>query len=313
MTKRYIMNVDFFMEVVMEIRVLRYFLEIARQGSMTSAAKILHISQPALSKQIKDLEDELGQTFFIRGNRSVSLTEEGQILLKRAEEIVELVDNTTDELKNIDDLIGGEIHFVCAESHLMSYMASKFKKFKEKYPLFKYNIISGDRWITYNNLERGLADFGVVVERPRLDRYSYIELPGVDTWGAVMPYDHPLAAKEEIRVSDLYGYDIICSRQSVEEDIPRWCGKRIDKLNFAGYTSLAYNGSVFVQNGLGIMLTFDHLIQPCAENGLVFRPLYPRLENKSYFIWNKYREFSPIAKRFLKEYSCECCHKRHST
>lgn len=297
----------------MEIRVLRYFLEIARQGSMTSAAQILHISQPALSKQIKDLEEELGQTLFKRGNRNVSLTEEGQILLKHAEEIVEMVDRTTDELKNIDDLIGGEIDFVCAESHLMSYLAVKLKKFKKKYPLFKYNIISGDRWVAFNNLERGLADFGVVVERPSLDRYSYIEIPGTDTWGVLMPHDHPLAEKEEIKVSDLYGYDIICSRQSVEADIPRWCGKRIDKLNFTGYTSLAYNGSVFVKNGLGVMLVFDRIIKTSNEDGLVFRPLYPRLENKSYFIWNKYREFSPIAKRFLKEYSCECCHKNKST
>lgn len=286
----------------MEIRVLRYFIEIAREGSMTAAAEVLHVSQSALSKQMKELEIELGKKLFRRGSRSVSLTDEGILLRRRAEDILDMVDKTTDEFKAIDDLQGGDVYLGCAESYLISYVAQKIKKFKGRYPLFRYHIISGDRTVVLDRLDRGLLDFGVVVETPNLDRYQYLELPGADTWGVIMPKNHSLAQKEAIRAEDLYGEELICSEQSIEVDIPRWCGKKIDKLSFTGNTNLAYNGSVFVKEGLGLMLTFEHLIQPSEENGLIFRPLKPKLENKIYLIWKKYQVFTPIAKRLLDEF-----------
>ena len=289
----------------MEIRVLRYFIEIAREGSMTAAAEVLHVSQSALSKQMKELEDELGKKLFRRGSRSVSLTDEGILLRRRAEDILDMVDKTADEFKAMDDLQGGDVYLGCAESHLISSVAEKIKKFKDRYPLFRYHIISGDRTVVLDRLDRGLLDFGVVVEMPSLDRYQYLELPGIDTWGVIMPKNHPLAKKEAISAEDLYGEELICSEQSIEVDIPRWCGKKIDKLNFTGNTNLAYNGSIFVKEGLGLMLTFEHLVQPSEENGLVFRPLEPKLENKMYLIWKKYQVFTPIAKRFLDEFLSE--------
>ena len=178
-------------------------------------------------------------------------------------------------------------------------MAKKIKKFKSLYPLFRYHIISGDRTVVLERLDRGLLDFGIVVGMPNLERYQYLELPGTDTWGVIMPEDHPLAKKKTIHVEDLYGEELICSEQSIEVDIPRWCGKKIDKLSFTGNTNLAYNGSVFVKEGLGLLLSFEHLIQPSEENGLVFRPLEPKLENKMYLIWKKYQVFTPIAQRLL--------------
>ena len=286
----------------MEIRVLRYFLEIAREGSMTAAAEVLHVSQSALSRQMKELEDELGKKLFRRGSRSMSLTEEGILLRRRTEDILDMVDKTTEEFRAIDDLQGGDAYLGCAESHLIAHIARKIKHFKERYPLFHYHIISGDRTVVLDRLDRGLLDFGVVVEMPDIDRYQYLELPGVDRWGVIMPKDHPLAGKEAVRVDDLYGEELICSEQSVEADIPRWCGKKADRLNFTGNTNLAYNGSIFVGEGLGLMLSFEHLIQPSAENGLVFRPLEPKLENKMYLIWKKYQVFSPIAQRLLDEF-----------
>lgn len=150
-----------------------------------------------------------------------------------------------------------------------------------------------------DRLDRGLLDFGVVVEMPDLDRYQYLELPGTDTWGVVMPGDHPLAKKQTVRVDDLLREELICSEQSMEADIPRWCGKKADKLSFTGHTNLAYNGSVFVREGLGLILSFEHLIQPSNENGLAFRPLEQKLENRLYLIWKKYQVFSPIAQRLL--------------
>lgn len=283
----------------MEIRVLRYFLEIAREGSMTAAAGVLHVSQSALSRQMKELEEELGKKLFRRGSRSVSLTDEGILLRRRAEDILDMVDKTAEEFRAIDDLQGGDVYLGCAESHLMAHIARRIKAFKTRYPLFRYHIVSGDRTVVLDRLDRGLLDFGVVVETPDLDRYQYLELPGTDTWGVVMPADHPLTKKQTVRVDDLLGEELICSEQSMEVDIPRWCGKKADKLSFTGHTNLAYNGSVFVREGLGLMLSFEHLIQPSDENGLAFRPLEPKLENRLYLIWKKYQVFSPIAQRLL--------------
>lgn len=283
----------------MEIRVLRYFLEIARQGSMTSAAETLHVSQSALSKQMKLLETELGQKLFRRGSRSVSLTDAGMLLRRRAEDILDIVDKTTDEFSAMDALQGGDVYLGCAESQQMAYVAQVFREFKQKYPLFRYHILSGDRTVVLDQLDRGLLDFGVVVGLPDPDRYTYLELPGIDTWGALLRADHPLAQKETIRVEDLYGQELICSQHSIETDIPRWCGKQADRLNFTGTTNLAYNGSVFVTEGLGVLLCFRHLIAPNPENHLAFRPLEPRLENKLYLIWKKYQVFSPIAQKLL--------------
>ena len=284
----------------METRVLRYFIEIARCGSMTKAAEVLHVSQSALSKQMNSLEEKLGKKLFRRGSRNVFLTEEGLIFKKRAEDIVDMIDKTKKEFETMSDLQGGDVYLGCAESYLMSYVAKKIKELKKRYPLFRYHIISGDRLVVLDRLDRGLLDFGVVVERPNPDKYSFIELPGSNKWGVIMRKDHELANKEKITVEDLYGYELICSEQSIEVDISRWCGKKIDKLNFTGTTNLAYNGSIFVKEGLGLMLCLEHLTDKGVDDDLVFKYLYPTLENKLYLIWNKYQVFSPIANKFLE-------------
>lgn len=284
----------------METRVLRYFIEIARCGSMTKAAEVLHVSQSALSKQMNSLEEELGKKLFRRGSRNVFLTEEGLIFKKRAEDIVDMIYKTKKEFETMSDLQGGDVYLGCAESYLMSYVAKKIKELKKRYPLFRYHIISGDRLVVLDRLDRGLLDFGVVVERPNPDKYSFIELPGSNKWGVIMRKDHELANKEKIMVEDLYGYELICSEQSIEVDISRWCGKKVDKLNFTGTTNLAYNGSIFVKEGLGLMLCLEHLTDKGFDDDLVFKYLYPTLENKLYLIWNKYQVFSPIANKFLE-------------
>jgi len=181
----------------------------------------------------------------------------------------------------------------------MAHVARVIRDFRKKYPLFRYHIVSGDWTVVLDRLDRGLLDFGVVVEMPDSDRYQYLELPGADTWGVLMPADHPLAQKDAIRAEDLYGQELICSEHAAQVDIPRWCGAKADRLKVTGTTNLAYNGSIFVREGLGLMLSFEHLIAPSAENGLVFRPLEPRLESRLYLIWRKYQIFSPIAQRLL--------------
>ena len=284
----------------MEIRVLRYFLEVAREESITKAAQYLHISQPTLSKQLKDLETELGKKLFVRSNYSIKLTDEGMLLRKRTEDILQMVDKTTDEFKALDEIAGGDIQLGCAESHLIKYIAQALKEFKKTYSRVHFHITSGNTEQVAEILDRGLLDFAVIVEPPNLSRYNYMEIPGVDTWGLVVRKDHPLAKKKHITADDLIGLDLICSDQSMKADIPRWCGEKIDLLHHMGSTNLSYNGSVCVQEGLGCQLTFDHLTATGFGSDLVFRPLYPKLENKMYVIWKKYQIFTPVAQKFLE-------------
>ena len=290
----------------MEIRVLRYFLEIARENNMSHAAEALHVSQPTLSKQMKDLEAELGKKLFRRGSTSVSLTDEGMLLRKRAEDILAMVDKTTEEFRELDNITGGEVHIGCAESYLIKYLAQAIKNFKKKYPLFRYHITSGNTEQVAERLDRGLIDFAVIAEPPNLDRYNYIEIPGTDIWGLVIRKDHPLSEKKEISFEDLIGLDLICSEQGMKFDISRWCGEKTDQLNLSGTFNLCYNGGVFVQEGLGCMLTFEHLIKTGEDSPLCFRPLNPRLETKMYMIWKKYQVFTPIAKLLKEMILCPC-------
>ncbi len=285
----------------MEIRVLRYFLEIARVGNMSRAAETLHVTQPTLSKQMKDLEQELGKKLFRRGSSSVSLTDEGMLLRKRAEDILEMVDKTSNEFKALNNITGGEVHIGCAESHQIKYLARIIKEFREDYPLFRYHLTSGNTEQVVERLDRGLIDFAVIVEPPNLSKYNYIEVPETNAWGLVVKKDDPLASKERIEADDLIGLPIICSAQAMQVDIPRWCGEKADMLDLSGTINLAYNGSVFVKEGVGYMLSFDNLVDTGTNSPLTFRPLNPPLETKMYVIWKKYQVFTPIAELLIDE------------
>lgn len=285
----------------MEIRVLRYFLEIAREENMTRASERLHVSQPTLSKQMKDLEEELGKKLFRRGSASIHLTDEGMLLRKRAEDILSMVDKTTDEFRAMNEITGGDVYIGCAESHQIRYLAEIIRKFRERYPLLKYHILSGDTVQVAERLDRGLLDFAVIVEPPNLQKYNYIELPVADTWGVVMRKDCPLAKIQSVTVDDLIGYDLISSPQSLEADFPRWCGEKLDELNITGTVNLFYNGTVFVKAGNCLLLTFDRLADTGNESELCFRPLTPTLESKMFIIWKRYQVFSPIAELLIDE------------
>ncbi|MCD8069095.1 MAG: LysR family transcriptional regulator [Lachnospiraceae bacterium] len=283
----------------MELRGLRYFIEVAREGSITGAARALHISQPTLSKQLKKLEAELDCKLFVRGNYNVHLTEEGILLRKRAEDILDMADKTIGEFQSLNDVTGGDMRIGCAESWLIRYLASAIKDFRQQYPGLRFHITSGDTRVVVNDLEQGLSDFAVIVEPPDLSRYNYLSLPGGDTWGLLMRMDNPLAQKAEICPEDLQGIPLITSPQSIRADLPRWCGEMVDQLNIVGTVNLFYNGSVFVREGLGCLLVFDRLADVSRESGLCFKPLSPKLETKMYIIWKKYQVFTPIAERLI--------------
>lgn len=285
----------------MEIRVLRYFLEVAREESITRAAVRLHISQPTLSKQLKDLEEELGKKLFTRTNYSVRLTEAGMLLRKRAEDILEMVDKTTDEFQALEEETGGDVHIGCAESEGIKYLALCVKALREKYPRIRYHLHSGSTEDIAGRLDSGLFDFAFLVEPPNLSKYNYLEVPDTNMWGVVMRKDSPLAKKESICVDDLQGLDLICSAQAMQVDIPRWCGEKADTLNLSGTVNLVYNGAVFVKEGLGYLLSFDGLVDTGADSELCFRPLFPALETKMYVVWKKYQVFTPAAELLLRE------------
>ena len=285
----------------MELRTLRYFLEVAREGNITHAAQRLHISQPTLSKQLKELEGELGKKLFIRGNYNVRLTDEGMLLRKRAEDILDMVGKTEDEFRALGEITGGDVRIGCAESDGMKYLAQRVKSLQERYPRFRLHLYSGNTEDVEEHLDRGLLDFAVLAQEVDLSKYNYLELPDADIWGVVMRKDSPLAAKKAVCMEDLLDLPLICSRQGITEDYPKWFGEKVDTLNIVATFNLAYNAGILVREGMGYLITFDKLVNTGADSELCFRPLAPTLETKLYFAWKKYQVFTPAAELLLDE------------
>ena len=267
---------------------------------MTRAAEQLHVTQPTLSKTLKALEDELGKKLFTRHSFSIRLTDEGVLLRNRAEDLVSMADKIAQEFVTLDDITGGDIYLGLAESYQIRTLARAIKEFQRQYPELHYHITSGDTEQVTEKLDKGLLDFAVLVETPDSTKYEALIFPHADVWGLVFPADDPLKKKKTITVDDLIGLPLFCSEQSWRNDIPRWCGDRMNELRLEGSFRLSYNGSMFAREGLGYLLTFDRLIDTSSDSGLVFRPLSPTLENKLYLVWKKYQMLSPIAERFLK-------------
>ena len=285
----------------MEIRVLRYFLEVAREENITKSAAYLHISQPTLSRQLKELEEELGKKLFVRSNYSVKLTEEGMLLRKRAEDILSMVDKTEAEFKALDEIQGGDIYIGCAESEGMKYFIQAAKKLRDAYPRIRFHFFSSGTDAVNERLERGFLDFAVIVQHVDLSKYNYLRLPYDDRWGLLMRKDSPLAGKNIIQMEDLLDIPLICSRQSMEEEMPEWFGENLEKINIVATYDLLFNASVMVREGFGCALGFDKLIYTGKDSDLCFRPLSPALSNSMYVIWRKYQMFSPVASLLLEE------------
>ena len=285
----------------MEIRTLRYFLAAAREENMTRAAELLHVTQPTLSRALRALEDELGKKLFTRHSFHISLTEEGILLRDRAEDLITMADKIEKEFLSLDDITGGELYFGLAESYQIRYLARELRTLKSSYPGLCYHITSGDTEQVTEKLDKGLLDFAVLCDEPDGKKYDAILFPERDLWGLVLPENDALAKKETIRVEDLVGLPLFTSEQGWEGDIRRWAGECYAQLRLEGSFRLSYNASLFVREGLGYQLSFEHLVDTSPESHLVFRPLSPRVEVKLYLIWNKYQTFTPIAERFLRQ------------
>lgn len=285
----------------MEIRVLRYFLAVAREENMTRAAKYLHVTQPTLSKQIKQLEDEVGKKLFIRSNYSIKLTQEGLLLRKRAEDIVKMVDKTMDEFHSLDEINGGDIYIGGAESDTIKYFTWAARNLHEKYPNIRFHLYSGNTETVAERLDKGLLDFAIIVQDVDLSKYNYLKVPSKDQWGVIMRKDSPLASKTTVTLNDILTLPLIISRQGITEDYPKWFGEKMDQLNIVATFDLIYNASILVKEGFGYALSFDKLVDTSQESELCFRPLNPVLETNMYVIWKKYQVFTPLATLLLKE------------
>lgn len=289
----------------MEIRVLRYFLAIAREGSITNAANFLHVTQPTLSRQIHDLEDELGKKLFTRGSHNMALTTEGIILRKRAEEIISMVDKTEAEFTSMEEAVGGDIYIGGGETDAIKFLAKVAKELHDTYPNIHYHLYSGNAQDVTERLDKGLLDFGVLVQPADISKYGYLNIPAKDTWGVVMRKDSPLAEKETICKEDLIGLPLICSRQAISQErnkneFVQWFGEDFDKLDIVTTFNLVYNAAIMVDAGLGYAITIDKIANTAENSSLCFRPLEPRLDSGLNIIWKKYQVFSSAAELFLE-------------
>ena len=290
----------------MELRVLRYFLTIAREGSITNAANVLHVTQPTLSRQIHDLEEELGQRLFVRGSRNMRLTAEGMILLKRAEEIISMVDKTEAEFHSMSNVVSGDIYIGGGETEAVKLIAQIVCELRTAYPEIHYHLYSGNAEDVTERLDKGLLDFGLLIQPADISKYDYFNIPARDTWGVIMRKDIPLAKKETIRKEDLLNVPLICSRQVISEERHRnefaeWFGEDFDKLDIVTTFNLVYNAAIMVEAGVGYAITIDKIANTTESSSLCFRPLEPQLDSGLNIIWKKDQVFSAAAALFFKK------------
>ena len=284
----------------MEIRVLRYFLETAREENMTRAAERLYISQPTMSKQLKELENELGVKLFKRSNYNIKLTEAGMLLRERAEDILSLVDKTLEEFKSLDSLNSGDIYVGAPESEAMEQFAQVVGDLQKQYPGIRCNIYSGNMQDVCEKLDKGLLDFAIVMNYVDLKKYNYLPMLTEDAWGVILRRDDPLAENKAFTISMLKELPLICSRQWVDYELPQWFGSGTNDVNITATYNLPYNGAVMAKAGVGYAMMLDKLVQTDESSGLVFRPLVDVPKAEMYIIWRKYQTFTPVSELLVK-------------
>ncbi len=290
----------------MEIRVLKYFLAVVNIGTITGAAQYLNLTQPTLSRQLQDLEQELGQKLFNRGQHNISLTYEGMILKKRAEAIIDMVEKTQSEFSSLKNNISGQVYIGAGETDTLKSIGNVINQVRTNYNNIIFHIYSGIMEDVLERIDNGLLDFGVVMQPVDLTKYSAINLPEKDTWGVVMRKDSPLAKKDFVTYSDMEKVPLILSRKAFRTPMPdnnfyRWFKKNQSKLNIVATHTLFYNAAIMVEQGVGYMFTLDNLVNTSKSSLLCFRPIEPKFECSWAIVWKHYQVFSPASKYFLEQ------------
>ncbi|WP_273384101.1 LysR family transcriptional regulator [Enorma phocaeensis] len=283
----------------MELSTLRRFLMIAREGTISGAAAALHISQPSLSRQMQDLERELGCTLFIRGKRRIELTGEGMRLRGRAEEIVDLADRTEAEFRVSGATLAGEIRIGGGETPAMELVADVIAEMQEAYPLVRFSLQSGNAEDIAERLDTGRIDFGLFIGHTDLDRYEVLQVPAQDVWGVFMRADDPLSKRDGITPADLEGRPLIFSRQASSE-MRGWFKRDFEDLDIAATYNLLYNAALLARRGIGYVVSLQGIVDVSESSGLTFRPLEPALTADVRIAWKRYQIFSPAAGVFLQ-------------
>lgn len=283
----------------MELRVLNYFVATAQELNMTRAAQKLLVSQPALSRQIADLEDELGVKLFNRQPRHLTLTPAGQYLYEQAKEILTLASKTKSNLQS-SAVISGDLTIAAGESFAMQRLMNIVSNIIRDYPTVKIHILSGDYEFAERRLDTGAVDFAVIIGNLPLDNYASLQLPEKDTWDVLMTKDDPLAKKSAITAEDLVGRNVLNSQQAENRKyFDSWFGNYKEQINIIGTVNLNFNGTLLVKNKAAIMLTLDKLANISDESNLTFRPITPMLKQPVTVIWKRETNKSPVADLFL--------------
>ena len=287
----------------MDIRVLRYFLTVAREESFSRAADALYLSQPTLSRQIREMEEELGVQLLVRTNRNVRLTQEGQRLRRRAQEIVDLMDKTQEEFASPEGEVAGEIAIGCGETQIMREVAKVAIPLQHEHPGIHFNLYSANADDVSEKLDQGLLDFGLMFEPFDMRKYDTLVLPFFFFFWFLMQDSHPLAKKKSICMEDVTGIPLIIPRQGHAISPSASVMNRdfdLSRLNVVCYYNLLFNAAVMVEQGMGIAFCLDHLAETTEHTGLTFRPVYPPMVNRLRLAWKKYQIFSPATELFLR-------------
>jgi len=285
----------------MEIRILKYFLAVAREENITKAAESLHITQPTLSRQLMQLEDELHAQLFIRGKNKIILTDAGMLLRKRAEEIVDLTYKTEKEFLQQDELLTGEIFIGSAEVNTMHFLAKTMKEFQKQCPHIQYHLYSGNADDVKEKIDKGLIDVALLLEPVDMEKYEFIRLPNKHKWGVVVPKGSRFAIQGYVTSDDLLLEPLILpSRSIVQNELASWFKESFDRLNVVSTFNLLYNAAIMVDEGIGYAVTLEKLINTDDDSNVCFVPFNPSLETHSVIAWKKNQIFSPATTKFIK-------------
>ena len=289
----------------MEIRVLRYFLTVAREESITKAAEVLHITQPTLSRQLSQLEEETGVCLFHRGSRKITLTNEGILLRRRAEEILDLVDKTSQELIEQEGLVEGVVSIGSGELGAMEILAGICGSFREKYPRVRFDMYTATADVVKERMDRGLIDIGLLLLPVDMEKFEFIRMPNRERWAVLMRADDPLAGQGSVTAKQLESRPLILPRRlNVQSELANWFGDCFENLEIDFTGNLTTNGAVFVQKGCGCAVVIEGSLPFGDQSKVVSRPLSPELSATTVLAWKREQPFSSAVKKFIEYAKC---------
>lgn len=287
--------------VDMEIRILKYFLTVAREENITKAAETLHITQPTLSRQLAQMEEEMGVTLFIRGTRKITLTHEGMLLRRRAEEILELVDKTEKEMTQQQKLVEGTVSIGCGDLYAVQILAKLMSNFTNLYPNVTFDLYTATADHIRERIDRGLTDVGLLLEPVDLSKYDFVRMKHKERWIVILPLDSPLVHKEYITANDLLSYPLILpNRLNMQSELANWFGDSFTQLNVLLKSNLTSNAAIMVQQGMAYAIVIEGSISFWDQKKITYRPLSPALFSTTALAWKREQPFSLPAAKFIE-------------